>query len=81
MEKISEDDEQDFVFRYPLETGELPECEPVYADRLVEMLREQLKNILDLVVPVCDGRDVKIDGFRLIKDEGRIYRIFNEYRR
>ncbi len=75
MEKHSEDG-QDFVFRYPVETGESLDNEPVYSDRLVEMLREQLKNILDLVIPVSGGRDVMIDGFKLIRDEGRIYKIF-----
>ena len=78
---MGEDFEKEYVFRYPLQTDEAPTSrggEPMYYDHLVEMLRLQLKNLLDLVIPVCGDRELKIDGFKLLRDRGRIYRIYSE---
>jgi len=76
MSKYSEED-RDYVFRYPLQAGEKGPGEPMYHDRLVEMFRVQLRNILDLVIPVCGEKEVKIDGFKLLSNDRRIYRIFD----
>ncbi len=64
--------QEDYVFRYRLE----PQKGGAYQDRLVEMMRAQLENILNIVIPVCGEREVKVDGFKLLRDREGIYKIF-----
>lgn len=64
----------DYVFRYRLEVED--KGEPIYHDPLVEMIREQMENLLNIVIPVEGQREVKIDGFKLLRDRERIYKIF-----
>ena len=66
----------DYVFRYELDGG----TEPVYSDPLLEMIRAQLESILDVVIPVEGEREVKIDGFKLLRDRSTIHRIFPQER-
>lgn len=61
----------DYVFRYKLNGKK----EPLYPDSLVEMIRAQLENILNIVIPVEGQREVKIDGFKLLRDRGRVYEV------
>jgi hypothetical protein len=61
----------DYVFRYKLDGG----TEPVYSDPLLEMIRAQLESILDVVIPVEGQREVRIDGFKLLRDRSTVYRI------
>ena len=63
----------DYVFRYRLDTDQVPGSN----DPVLEMIRTQLENILDVVVPVEGHREVKIDGFKLLRDRGTIYRLFS----
>jgi wyosine [tRNA(Phe)-imidazoG37] synthetase (radical SAM superfamily) len=65
---------KDFVFRYELPSG--GNKEPVYQERLVEMLREQLASILNLVIPMQGTTEVKVDGFKLLRDSETVYKIF-----
>ena len=62
----------DYVFRYKLDDS----TEPVYSDPLLEMIRAQLESILDVVIPVQGQREVRIDGFKLLRDRSTVYRIF-----
>lgn len=51
------------VFRFPLPARGAeapPEEEP-----LVELVRDLLLELLAVATPMCDGREVRIDGFRL----------------
>jgi len=65
---------QDYIFRYPLD----PESGkgPVYHHRLAEVVRVILENLLNIVMPVKEGKDVKVDGFRWLMDKERFYQIF-----
>ena len=65
---------KDYVFRYGLEPD--GKRRAVYPDPLVEMIREQLENMLNIVIPVEGQREVRVDGFKLLSDRKRIYRIF-----
>jgi len=65
---------KDYVFRYKLE----PKKEAVYPDPLLEMIRAQLENILNIVIPLEGQREVKIDGFKLLRDRERVYKIFTK---
>jgi len=62
----------EYAFRYNLDT----EKEGVYQDPLLEMIRAQLENILNIAIPVEGQREVKIDGFKLLRDHKRVYKIF-----
>jgi len=62
----------DYVFRYGLNGKK----EPLYTDPLVEMIRAQLENILNIVIPLEGQREVKIDGFKLLRDRRKGYKIF-----
>lgn len=61
----------DYVFRYKLNGKR----EPLYPDPLVEMIRAQLENILNIVIVMEGQREVKIDGFKLLRDRSSIYKI------
>lgn len=62
----------DYVFRYKLDSNKTP----VFKDPLLEMIRAQLDNILNVVIPVEGQREVKIDGFKLLRDRRTIHKIF-----
>jgi len=65
---------EDYVFRYPLQLE--PDSRRGSQDPLLEMLRAQLENILNLVVPTSGEKELKIDGFKLLRDRETIYKIF-----
>ena len=65
---------EDYVFRYPLQFDK--DSKGVYQDPLLEMLRAQLENILNLVIPVSGEKELKVDGFKLLRDRETIYKIF-----
>jgi len=62
----------EYVFRYKLDNNK----ERLYQDSLLEMIRAQLENILNIAIPVEGQREVKIDGFKLLRDRQRVYKIF-----
>ncbi len=63
----------DYLFHYPLE----PEKgESIYQDPLLEMIRRQWENLLNLAIPVSGQREVKVDGFKLLRDRSTVYPIF-----
>ena len=64
---------KDYVFRYRLEPRAK---EPLYRDPLVEMVRAQLENILNIVIPLNGDREVKVDGFKMLNDRKTTYKIF-----
>jgi hypothetical protein len=64
----------DFVFRFRID--ELPRPEPVYRDRLVELVRAQLEEILKVARLSVNGEVVDVDGFAFMNEESQIYRIY-----
>lgn len=66
-------DSEEYAFRYPLDEGRQ---EPVYHDPLLEMIRRLLESLLNVVTLVRDGQEVKVDGFKLLRDDDTAYRIF-----
>ena len=65
--------EEDYIFRFPLEPEKL---EVVYEDRLLELVRGLLADVLDCVVLTHHGKRVQVDGFRLLQDLDTEYKIF-----
>ena len=64
--------DQDYIFRFRLEEG--PAL--IYANRLAEMVRQQLAALLDVVVLTRGSQEVKIDGFKFLGDPGQIYSLW-----
>lgn len=62
----------DYVFRYRLDGKK----ESVYQDPLLEMIRAQLENVLKIIIPVEGQREVKIDGFKLLRERKTVYKLF-----
>jgi hypothetical protein len=71
---VEEPASQDYVFRYPLQLK--PDKSAVYQNPLTEMIRAQLANILNLVIPVTGEKELKVDGFKLLRDRDTTYEIF-----
>lgn len=67
---------EDYVFRYPLQLE--PESRWGSQDPLFEMLRAQLENILNLVIPVSGEKELKVDGFKLLRDRETIHKIISQ---
>ncbi|MBI4595471.1 MAG: hypothetical protein HY730_03730 [Candidatus Tectomicrobia bacterium] len=68
--------EQDYVFRYKLDLDKDQTKTPVYHDKLVEMIRVQLEQLLNLVILTEGDRELKPDGFKLISNLDNLYKIF-----
>lgn len=64
----------DYVFRYQLQP--VPDRDTVYPNRSTEMIRAQLENLLNLIIPVTGGKELKVDGFKLLNDRGTIHELF-----
>jgi len=65
---------EDYPFRYRLMPQ--PDGDTVYQDPLTEMIRAQLVNILNIIVPVSGGKEVKVDGFKLLRDRETTYQVY-----
>jgi len=66
----------EYVFRYPLHPGPVPSG--THPNRLTEMLREQLQNLLDLLVPVSGTRDQRVNAFRLLNDPEHVHPLYRQ---
>lgn len=66
--------QEDYVFRYPLQVE--GKGQPVYQDPLLEMVRSLLESLLNVVILVQGDREVKVDGFKLLRDRKTTYPIF-----
>ena len=76
MKEAQDTTRSEYVFRYQLHQEGEEADGPFYEDRLLEMIRQQLESLLNLVVPVQRGKEVKIDGFKLLSDPDTTYEIF-----
>src|SRR4030042_2855272 len=65
---------EDYIFRYKLESNN--HRRPLHTDRLTELFRAQLQNILNIVSPTRRGNEVKVDGFKWLKEGGTTFEIF-----
>jgi len=63
---------QEYVFRYRLGGDRKPQ----HHDRLVELVRANLEDLLSIIQPVQDGVEVKVDSFRLLNGSQATYEIF-----
>lgn len=61
------------AFRYKL--GKINKHLPPNA--LIELIRDQLRNLLDIAALTQKGKEQKVDGFKLLSDEAPIYELGN----
>jgi len=65
---------EDYVFRFPL--AEPGPDQVGYEDPLLELIRGQLADLLDVVVLTYRGKRVLVDGFRLLDESDTVHDIF-----
>lgn len=58
----------EYIFQYPL-----TKCNSIH---LSEMLRQQLQNLLEVIIPCNGNEEVKIDGFKIMNNKNIIHSIF-----
>ena len=63
-----------FEFALP----DVPEREPLYADAVTEFFRQQILNLLDVVVLTTNGGPAKIDGFAFLKNPDESYALWSK---
>jgi hypothetical protein len=63
----------EYVWRFRLDDGD---AAPVYDDPLLELVRVQWEQLLRLTVPTFEGREIRVDGFALMRDPSRVHAIF-----
>ncbi len=65
---------EDYIYHFELES--LDEENTVYDNPLVEMIREQIINLSEIIELTKEEEGVSIDGFRFLCDKNTIYRLF-----
>jgi len=65
---------EDHIFRYQLRPDRSRAA--LHPDPATVIIRAQLENILNVVVPIVGGQEQKVDGFRLLRDRGTTYELF-----
>jgi len=65
----------DFVFRFSLESRERSEPD---GEALAAMTREQLSNILDIIIPYYRGERVRIDSFAFANQPERRFKLIEK---
>jgi len=62
---------KEHVFRYKLDRDN----KHPYKNALAELIASQLRNLLDVVVLTQGGKELKVDGFKLLSDQASVYEI------
>jgi hypothetical protein len=63
------------AFEFPL--LDVPEREPLYTDAVTEFFRQQILNLLDVVVLTTNCEPAKIDGFAFLKNPNESYALWS----
>jgi hypothetical protein len=78
MKKEEKNDQRDEVFRYALRDKDAPEADRMYEDKLVELFRRQIINLLDVVELSNKGKPVTIDGFSFLSERDETYPLYRK---
>jgi hypothetical protein len=78
MKKEEKNDKRDEVFRYALREKDAPEADRMYEDKLVELFRRQIINLLDVVELSNKGKPVTVDGFSFLSERDETYRLYRK---
>ncbi len=61
----------EYAFRYKLDRDD----RQLHRNALAELIRNQLRNLLDVVILTQGGKELKVDGFKLLSDRASIFEI------
>lgn len=61
------------VFHYSLQGNDFVPDETLYEDKLVELFRLQIINLLEIVELKYQNETVKVDGYSFLMDSEKIY--------
>jgi len=78
MKKEEKNDQRDEVFRYTLRDKDTSEADRMYEDKLVELFRRQIINLLNVVDLSYRGTPVKVDGFSFLSDRDETYPLYRK---
>jgi len=78
MKKEKRNNQSDVIFHYTLQEKDMPEDERIYEDKLVELFRRQIINLLDVVELSYKGNPVNVDGFSFLSERGETYRLYRK---
>lgn len=67
------DERGDYIFRFGISP---PQSGNEREEPLVDFVRCQLQDLLQVVALTCDGKRVKVNGFQLLNDTEREHRIW-----
>lgn len=68
---------EDYVFRYKLDLDSGITA-GLYQHRLTELVRVILENLLNVILPLEAGKEIKIDGFKWLNNSKESYQIFSK---
>ncbi len=68
--------DDDYVFRYRID--EPSSGGDSHRDSRLELVRKDLRSILDIAIPCNGDSEVKIDGFKLMNNRGVVHRLFDQ---
>jgi len=78
-EKEVVDENGDYIWRFKL-SPEVDKAQAEEEDAFVDLFRRQLQDLLKIIVLTKDGKRVRIDGFRLINNVEKEFKIFENKR-
>ena len=81
MKKEERHDQRDEVFRYALREKDTPEVERMYEDKLVELFRRQIINLIGIVELSYKGNPVTVDGFSFLSERHETYPLYKKRER
>ncbi len=74
QENKNTEDEEDYIFHFELNDDNKEQ--KLYDNPLIEMIRQQINNLLEIVVLTKDGVEIEIDGFKLICNKETNYPLY-----
>jgi len=78
MKKEKRNNQGDVIFRYTLREKDSSEDESIYEDKLVELFRRQIINLLDVVELSYKGTPVNVDGFSFLSERDETYHLYRK---
>ncbi len=78
--EMNRDYGEEYIFHYPVSSINNNNSSPLHHNKLAEMVRGLLENLLDIIVLQSDGKDLKPDSFRWLVSKEGIYEIFDNSR-
>lgn len=66
------DEKGDFIFRFQLNNQEVSKKD---GDRFTNIIQTNIHNLLDIIIFTKDGKEVSVDGFKLM-NESKVHKLW-----